>query len=46
MTAKTVRAATYVRVSTADQIDNTSLDEQRKLCRGPCWPVPFFLRVA
>jgi DNA invertase Pin-like site-specific DNA recombinase len=34
MTARVVRAATYVRVSTADQIDNTSLDDQRKLCRA------------
>ncbi|MGN6272172.1 MAG: recombinase family protein [Protaetiibacter sp.] len=29
-----VRAAIYVRVSTADQIDNTSLDDQRRLCRA------------
>lgn len=32
--AQHIRAAIYVRVSTADQVDNTSLDEQRRVCRA------------
>jgi site-specific DNA recombinase len=31
---KPIRAAIYARVSTAEQIDNTSLDEQRRKCRN------------